>query len=79
MVTTYKLDKAYLSLVEEPQLRLFEDEFRIRKDKFIDIKFEQRGYTVNDKAEEVVASTTQTIGCFSGAGGFDIGGPIGGE
>ena len=76
----YKLEKEFLSLVEEPQLKLFEDEFKITKNKsFIGIKFEERGYTVNDKVEEIIDSKIQTIGFFSGAGGLDIGAQLAGS
>ena len=34
---------------------------------------EQRGYTVNDKAESIIESKVNAIGFFSGAGGLDIG------
>ena len=42
---TYKLEKEFLYLLEEPQLELFKNEFKITEKKsFIDIKFEKRGY-----------------------------------
>ena len=65
MLTTYKLDREYLSLLEEPQLKLFENEFKTKKDEFLGIKFEKRGYTVNDKIEQIINSKIQTIGFFS--------------
>ena len=77
---TYKLEKDFLSLVEEPQLRMFEKEFKIpHKNDFINIKFDKRGYMVNNKAEEIVNSKIQTIGFFSGAGGLDIGAQLAGS
>jgi len=77
---TYKLEKEFLSLLEEPQLELFKDEFKITEKKsFIDIKFEKRGYTVNDKVSKIIDSKIQTIGFFSGAGGLDIGAQLAGS
>lgn len=75
----YKLPKESLTLVQEPQLKLFEEEFQksINKD-FIGIDFNHRGYTVNDKLETIVDSKIQTIGFFSGAGGLDIGSQLAG-
>jgi DNA (cytosine-5)-methyltransferase 1 len=77
---TYKLEKEFLSLLEEPQLELFKNEFKITEKKsFIDIKFEKRGYTVNDKVSKIIDSKIQTIGFFSGAGGLDIGAQLAGS
>ena len=43
----YKFPKESLMLVEEPQIRLFEDDFVIhQKKEFIGIHYNQRGYTV---------------------------------
>jgi DNA (cytosine-5)-methyltransferase 1 len=75
----YKLPKESLMLVQEPQIRLFEDEFKIStKKEFIGIDFNQRGYTVNDKVDLIIDSKIQTIGFFSGAGGLDIGSQLAG-
>ncbi len=79
MLATYKLEREFLTLVEEPQLRLFEQEFKKTKQDFIGIKYEKRGYTVNDKVDEIVNSKIQTIGFFSGAGGLDIGSQLSGS
>jgi len=49
MPATYKFEKEYLSLVEEPQLRLFENDFQPTTDKFLAIKFDERGYKANGK------------------------------
>ena len=77
---TYKLEKEFLYLLEEPQLELFKNEFKITEKKsFIDIKFEKRGYTVNDKVSKIIDSKIQTIGFFSGAGGLDIGAQLAGS
>ncbi|MCA6364853.1 MAG: DNA cytosine methyltransferase [Bacteroidetes bacterium] len=66
-------------LVQEPQIRLFEDEFKISsKKEFIGIEFNHRGYTVNDKIDLIIDSKIQTIGFFSGAGGLDIGSQLAG-
>lgn len=79
MLATYKLEMEFLTLVEEPQLRLFEKEFKQTKQNFIGIEYEKRGYTVNDKVDEIVNSKIQTIGFFSGAGGLDIGSQLAGS
>lgn len=79
MLATYKLDREFLSLLEEPQLRLFESEFKIKKDEFLEVKFDTRGYTVNDKIEHIIDSKIQTIGFFSGAGGLDVGSQLAGS
>jgi len=77
---TYKLEKEFLSLLEEPQLEIFKNEFKIvEKKSFIDIKFEKRGYSVNHKASKIIDSKIQTIGFFSGAGGLDIGAQLAGS
>ena len=76
----YKFPKESLLLVEEPQIRLFEDDFIIHQNKeFIGISYNQRGYTVNDKVDEIIDSKIQTIGFFSGAGGLDIGAQLAGS
>jgi DNA (cytosine-5)-methyltransferase 1 len=75
----YKLPKESLMLVQEPQIRLFEEEFKISTKKaYIGIDFNQRGYTVNDKVDLIIDSKIQTIGFFSGAGGLDIGSQLAG-
>lgn len=75
----YKLPKESLMLLEEPQLRLFEDEFKTSlKTDFIDINYNHRGYTVNDKVDLIIDSKIQTIAFFSGAGGLDIGSQLAG-
>ena len=79
MPATYKLEREFLSLLEEPQLRLFEDEFKITEDQFLEINFDKRGYTVNDKVDQIIDSKIQTIGFFSGAGGLDIGAQLAGS
>jgi DNA (cytosine-5)-methyltransferase 1 len=76
----YKFPKESLMLVEEPQIRLFEDDFIIhQKKEFIGISYNQRGYTVNEKVDEIIDSKIQTIGFFSGAGGLDIGAQLAGS
>ncbi|MGI6341974.1 MAG: DNA cytosine methyltransferase [Bacteroidales bacterium] len=79
MSVIYKLDRSFLSLVEERQLSLFEDEFEIKKEKFVGVKYEDRGYTVNDKTELIIDSKIQAISFFSGAGGLDIGAQLAGS
>jgi len=77
--TQYKLPKESLILVQEPQIRLFENEFEIsRKKEFIGIDFNHRSYSVNDKVESIADSKIQTIGFFSGGGGLDIGSQLAG-
>lgn len=78
-IIQYKLPKESLMLIQEPQIRLFENEFIISsKKEFIGIDFNQRGYTVNDKVDLIIDSKIQTIGFFSGAGGLDIGSQLAG-
>jgi DNA (cytosine-5)-methyltransferase 1 len=75
----YKFPKSSLHLVEELQIKLFENDFTLNEKKeFIDIDYDKRGYTVNDKVGEIVDSKIQTIGFFSGAGGLDIGSQLAG-
>lgn len=40
---------------------------------FADLTYNHRGYTVNDKTEEIIGSKINAMGFFSGAGGLDIG------
>lgn len=76
----YKLPKESLIYLQEPQLMLFEDEFdKFGKKDFININYNQRGYTVNDQIEKIIESKIQTIGFFSGAGGLDIGAQLAGS
>lgn len=76
----YNFPKESLFLIEEPQMRLFQDEFKISSNKsFIDINYCHRSYTVNDKVDLVADSKIQTIGFFSGAGGLDIGSQLAGS
>lgn len=69
----YDLNKEYLSVLENSQLAFFENAFENVESDRIQISFEPKGYTVNDKAECVLSSKNQAIGLFSGAGGLDIG------
>jgi DNA (cytosine-5)-methyltransferase 1 len=79
-IKKYKLPKESLLYVQEPQLMLFEDEFKkFGKKDFIDIEFSHRGYTVNDSVDKIIDSKIQTIGFFSGAGGLDIGTQLAGS
>ena len=67
-------ESALLSLVEEPQMCLFENEFKIISENELSItEFDHRGYTVNDKVDLIIDSKIQTISFFSGGGGLDIG------
>ncbi len=75
----YRLPKESLMYVEEVQLRLFEEEFKAAFNKdFLDIAFNHRSYTVNDKIDLIIDSKIQTIGFFSGAGGLDLGSQLAG-
>lgn len=79
-IEKYKLSKESLLYVQEPQLVLFEEEFKKFSNKdFINIDFSHRGYTVNDKIDTIIDSKTQAIGFFSGAGGLDIGAQLAGS
>lgn len=76
---TYSLDRENLLLVEEKQLSLFEEDCCfISKEKCIDIPFENRGYTCNDKVAIVEKSDICAISFFSGGGGLDIGAQLAG-
>lgn len=67
-------ESTLLSLVEEPQMCLFENEFKIISENELSIaEFNHRGYTVNDKTELISNSKIQTISFFSGGGGLYIG------
>lgn len=75
----YKLQKESLIYVQENQLELFEEEFEeFGEQDFIDINYNQRGYTVNDKVDAIIDSKIQAIGFFSGAGGLDVGAQLAG-
>lgn len=79
-VKKYRLHKDVLTLLQEPQLSLFEDEFeKFGKKEFINIEYSHRGYTVNDQVDKIIDSKIQTIGFFSGAGGLDIGAQLAGS
>lgn len=78
MPKTYELEKRFLSLVEEPQLSLFESEFEKVCKSFIKIDFIEKSYNVNNTINEIAESKINTIGFFSGAGGLDIGSQLAG-
>lgn len=70
----YKLPKSSLMGVEEPQMRLFEEEFGCVTIKdFIGIDYNHRSYHVNSQLETIAETKINAIGLFSGAGGLDIG------
>jgi len=76
----YKFPKESLTLVEEPQIKLFEDDFiTYKKKEFIGIEYNHKSYIVNDKIDKIIDSKIQTIGFFSGAGGLDIGAQLAGS
>ena len=74
----YKIHQKQYSLVEESQLKLFGIERPMVESEFINIKYEHKGYTCNDKVEEIIDSKIQVISFFSGGGGFDIGAQLAG-
>lgn len=70
----YKLPKESLLLIEESQLKFFQNEFDVKQENnFIEIKYNQKSYNVNDGKNEILESKTNAISFFSGAGGLDIG------
>lgn len=74
MSSIYKnLDIQPITLIKEPQLLMFEQELGIIDNDFTNLNFKDRGYSVNDKVEEIIDSKINAIGFFSGAGGLDIG------
>lgn len=73
----YKLDKNTLSLIEEPQLKLFESEFKEVTDNNIDIEYSHKSYSVNDLKIKN-NSKVNSICFFSGAGGLDTGSQLAG-
>lgn len=72
MSHSYKLSREYLSIVEESQTILFEQEFREIQEEHITINYDERGYQVNHLQLEIAESKINAIGFFSGAGGLDI-------
>lgn len=75
----YKLSKESLIYIQDSQLSLFEEEFgKFGKKDFVNITYDQKGYTVNDKIDLIIDSSVQAIGFFSGAGGLDIGAQLAG-
>ena len=79
MYSTYKLDREYLSLLENSRISLLENEFRIINDQYFGIQFKQMGYSVNENSEKLLDSKIHTLGFFSGAGGLDIGSQLAGS
>ncbi len=79
MLKTYKLKKEFLLQIEKNQLQEFEKDFKIRNNDSLEIKFESKSYTVNDRIEQIINSNIQAIGLFSGAGGLDIGTQLAGS
>ena len=76
---TYQLDKNIFSPIKDKQLSLLVDELTDSSKKHIIIDYQHRGYTVNDKIDEIIDSPIQSIGLFSGAGGLDIGAQLAGS
>lgn len=63
---------------EPIQLELFEMNSSQSVENFTNLTYENRGYTVNDKIEEIFDSKINAMGFFSGAGGLDIGAQLAG-
>jgi DNA (cytosine-5)-methyltransferase 1 len=78
MGAVYKLDRDYLDIMEESQMKLFKEEFSFDKEKFIELEFNKKGYSINGNGVEVSSSKIQAISVFSGAGGLDIGAQLAG-
>lgn len=80
MNNIYYLDKKCLSKLEKTQLKIFEESLQQKKIAISDlkIKFENRGYTVNNKIKQISTSKLNAISFFSGAGGLDIGAQLAG-
>ena len=76
---TYQLDKNIFSPIKDKQLSLLVDELTDSSKKHIIIDYQHRGYTVNDKIDEIIDSPIQSIGLFSGAGGLDVGAQLAGS
>lgn len=74
---TYKFNADYLDLVEERQLRLFEEEFEKVTKGNINIEYTHNSYNVNDLKIRN-ESKINSICFFSGAGGLDIGSQLAG-
>lgn len=76
---SYKFPRESLTYIQKTQIRIFESGFNgSLKKTFINIKLNDRGYTVNDKVDSIIDSKIQSIGIFSGAGGLDIGSQLAG-
>lgn len=70
----YKLKKENFIYIQDNQLTLFEEEFeQFGDNEFININYNERGYSVNNKLDTISDSKVQAIGFFSGAGGLDVG------
>lgn len=77
-MTEYLLNRNQLKTILPSQLKLLEASFpELIDDSFV-FRYKQMGYSVNDKADQIVDSKTQCISFFSGAGGLDIGAQLAG-
>lgn len=72
----YEINRELLKSITPSHLETFENEFLNVTGNSIKLKFEPRGYNVND---QIVESKIQTISFFSGAGGLDIGAQLAGS
>ncbi len=81
MLAKYQLDVKYLSSITTKQLELFERDFKIQpnSNNCLEIPYNKREYTVNNRLEEIINSKIQAISFFSGAGGLDIGAQLAGS
>ncbi len=75
----YQLEQKFLKEIAEHQLNSFIEEFNFpKKSQSINLTFNPKGFTVNDKIDKIINSSTQAIGFFSGGGGLDIGAQLAG-
>ena len=76
----YKLPKKSIKFLLDNQIQSFEDEFDIHLDEeYINITYNQKSYSVNNKTQSILDSKVQAVSFFSGAGGLDIGTQLAGS
>ncbi len=67
------LDRKTFLMDEEIRSPTYESDFLNMNKNLNEVIPNSRGYSINDKIEEVESSKISAIGLFSGAGGLDIG------
>jgi DNA (cytosine-5)-methyltransferase 1 len=67
------LDREIFIMDEATQASFYDNDLNTEDEKLDNTEFKPRGYSVNDKVEEIIDSKINAIGLFSGAGGLDIG------